>query len=71
MGRFLVISSLSLALSACGVFDGQPDEVVFDTTLGPETDIQIRQLPNDLSAPDQKPPYRGQGKGEDLEGDGL
>lgn len=51
-----------LALSACSVFEGKGDEIIFDKTLGPKTQAQIKPLPKDL---------RGDKAGENLSGEAL
>jgi hypothetical protein len=37
-----------LGLSACGIFEGDGDEIVFDTALGPRTVAQVKTLPGTL-----------------------
>jgi len=39
------LMGLSLLLAACG---GGKDEIIFDTAVGPNTQAQMRTLPNDL-----------------------
>jgi len=60
----LSIIAGSLWLAACS--EGA-DEVVFDTALGPRTQTQAKQLPNDLRGPENTN-YRAAQKSPDLEG---
>ncbi|WP_374764363.1 hypothetical protein [Yunchengibacter salinarum] len=58
-----------LGLAACG---GGGDAVVFDTTLGPRTNNQIKELPGGLAGDQDNANYSGsiQGKGmTDPDGD--
>jgi hypothetical protein len=39
-----------LALGACGIFSSDNEEIIFDTTLGPETKLQIADLDEGLAS---------------------
>jgi len=47
MKNLIALSAIFL-LSACSVFKGKDDAVVFDTVLGPETKDHIKSLPGNL-----------------------
>lgn len=61
MKKLILIAAL-VSVSACSVFEGKGDTIVFDKVLGPETKKQIKPLPNDL---------RGDKAGENLSGEEL
>lgn len=44
----IAILTLLVSLSACSVFKGKGDAVVFDTVLGPNAKEQAKSLPSDL-----------------------
>lgn len=59
------ILPMSFLLAACG---GSGDEVVFDTTLGPETERQIEALPSTLEGDSANARYSSeQLKGANME----
>ena len=60
----LVLVPSLLLLAGCG---GSGDEIVFDTTLGPETDDQIEGLPTTLHGDTDNARYSN----EDLKGKGM
>lgn len=67
MKRFLPLAAL-LALSACSIFDGDGDEIVFDTVLGPRTESQIETLPGTLEGDHDSARYSNEPlKGESME----
>jgi len=65
MKRSLMVLAPSLLLLAACSSSG--DEIVFDTTLGPETEDQIEGLPSTLHGDTDNARYSG----EDLKGKGM
>ncbi|WP_417458365.1 hypothetical protein [Kordiimonas sp.] len=67
MKKILLIAALT-SLSACGMFDGKGDEIIFDKTLGPATEMQVNSLPNTLEGDKKNARYMNeQLKGENME----
>ncbi len=67
MKRFLPLAVL-LALPACSIFEGDGDEIVFDTALGPRTESQIETLPGTLEGDHDSARYSSEPlKGENME----
>lgn len=63
----IAITSATLLLSACG---SSGDEIVFDTTLGPETESQIEDLPGTLEGDSSNANYSTENlKGKSMESD--
>jgi len=60
----LVLAPCLLLLAGCG---SSGDEIVFDTTLGPETDNQIEGLPTTLHGDTDNARYSS----EELKGKGM
>jgi len=64
----LVALSTILLLSACSIFKGNDDEIVFDTVLGPETEEHIKTLPANLPGDSENARYTATPKkGEGME----
>lgn len=67
MKRFLPLAAL-FALSACSIFEGDGDEIVFDTALGPRTEGQVAELPGTLEGDQAAARYSNEAlKGENME----
>ena len=68
MMKNLIALSAVLLLSACSMFKGKGDEIVFDTVLGPETEDHIKTLSSNLEGDTANAQYTlTQKKGEDME----
>lgn len=67
--KFSIIAGATLALAACG---SKGDAIVFDTVLGPETEVQIEGLPSTLEGDTARANYSTEDlKGQKMEsGDG-
>lgn len=66
----IMLAPLFLALGACSIFDGGDGgkEIIFDTTLGPATKQQIRDLDKGLSGDSANARYLSEErKGKNLE----
>ena len=64
----LIAFSAVLLLSACSIFKGKDDEIVFDTVLGPETEDHIKSLPSNLEGDTANAKYTlTQKTGKDME----
>ena len=60
--------ALLMALSACSIFEGKGDEIIFDKTLGPATATQIADLPKTLEGDKDHAVYMNEPrKGEHME----
>ncbi|MCK0068672.1 MULTISPECIES: hypothetical protein [Kordiimonas] len=67
MKKLLAIAAL-FSLSACSLFEGKGEEIIFDTTLGPKTEDQIKTLPSNLQGDAGNANYLGtERKGPQLE----
>jgi hypothetical protein len=66
MKKLFAIAAL-MTLSACSIFEGKGDEIVFDTALGPSTESQAASLPNNLKGDSDNARYSS----EALKGDGM
>lgn len=66
MKKTLLIAAL-MSLSACGLFEGKGDEIIFDKTLGPATAVQVDNLPNTLEGDKSNARYMN----EQLKGDNM
>ncbi|WP_262694864.1 lipoprotein [Kordiimonas aquimaris] len=65
--KFSVIIGSALVLSACG---SKGDAIVFDTVLGPETEVQIEGLPSTLEGDTARANYSTENlKGQQMESD--
>ncbi|UTW56396.1 hypothetical protein [Kordiimonas sp. SCSIO 12610] len=65
----LIVAPLFLSLGACSIFGGgDGDEIIFDTALGPETKLQIRELDEGLVGDSENAQYLPEErKGNNLE----
>ena len=65
----LLLAPAFLALGACSIFGGgDGDEIIFDTTLGPQTELQVRELDNGLRGDSENARYLPEErKGNNLE----
>ncbi|WP_417460277.1 hypothetical protein [Kordiimonas sp.] len=67
MKKILLIAAL-VSLSACGIFEGKGDEIIFDKTLGPATETQVKNLPNTLEGDKSNARYMNEAlKGDNME----
>jgi len=58
----LILVALALNVSACSIFKGKGDGIVFDTVLGPETKSQIKSLPSTLEGDSDHANYSSEEK---------
>jgi len=61
MNKLIALPAL-LALSACSLFDSKDEEIIFDTTLGPDTKGQVASLPSTLKGDADNARYSSQDK---------
>ncbi|WP_262690984.1 hypothetical protein [Kordiimonas aestuarii] len=67
MKKLFAIAAL-MSLSACSIFESKGDEIIFDKTLGPATETQVANLPNNLKGDKDNARYSGEAlKGEGME----
>ena len=69
--KTLMILTALISLSSCSIFESDGDEIVFDTTLGPRTEAQIKSLPSTLEGDTGNARYSNEplkGKGMESEG---
>ncbi|MFC3053022.1 hypothetical protein [Kordiimonas pumila] len=62
MMKKLLLAIVVLNLSACSIFKGKGDTIVFDTVLGPETKAQVKTLPSNLKGDSENARYSSEKK---------
>lgn len=64
---FLLAITAAFTLSACSIFESKDTGIIFDTVLGPETEVQIAELPETLQGDTENANYSS----ENLKGDKM
>lgn len=72
---FVLAISAAFSVSACSIFESKDTGIVFDTVLGPETELQIAELPATLEGDKANAAYSSENlkgaKMESSDGSGL
>ena len=65
--KHIFLIGITTSLGACSIFEGGGDEIIFDTTLGPRTETQLKSLPSTLVGDDASANHTPVRKGKGME----